>query len=195
MIPSEGYDTSLKILSVCQYLLTLAYGEKSGNTSDGDTRLRWCPPSIAGEPVLPTPALMSAGWHEVGEGEAKPLDGSEPIDRFIAPESSAHQADLLRKGIKQILCREVMGNDDLIARTTEEPRDELRERCGPQYRGWVSYAERPPFERMVCILLIRDLSFLLTLVTAYASRCASRGKSQTLLLFAAVLFLHWSAPL
>ena len=77
MIPSEGYDTSLKILSVCQYLLTLAYGEKSGNTSDGDTQLRWCPPSIAGEPVLPTPALMSAGWHGVGEGEAKPLDGSE----------------------------------------------------------------------------------------------------------------------
>jgi hypothetical protein len=35
MIHSEGYDTSLKILSVCQYLLTLAYGEKSGNTSDG----------------------------------------------------------------------------------------------------------------------------------------------------------------
>ncbi len=58
MIHSEDYDTSLKILSVCQYLLTLAYGEKSGNTSDGDTQLRWCPPSIAGEPVLPTPALM-----------------------------------------------------------------------------------------------------------------------------------------
>jgi hypothetical protein len=65
MIHSEGYETSLKILSVGQCLLTLAYGEKSGNTSDGDTQLRWSPPRIAGEPVLPTPAMMrthGTGW-------------------------------------------------------------------------------------------------------------------------------------
>ena len=36
----------------------------------------------------------------------------EKIDRFIGTEASAYQTDLLRKGIKQILCREVMGNDD-----------------------------------------------------------------------------------
>jgi hypothetical protein len=59
-----------------------------------------------------------------------------------------------------------MGNHDLIARTREEPRDELQERFGPQYRGWVSYAKRPPSERMVCFLLMRDLSVLFTLVGA-----------------------------
>jgi hypothetical protein len=58
LIHSEGDETSLEILSVCQYLLTLASGEKSGNTSDGDTQLRWSPPGIACEPVLPTPAVM-----------------------------------------------------------------------------------------------------------------------------------------
>ncbi len=90
----------------------------------------------------------------------------EKIDRFIGAEASAHQTNLLCKGIEQIMCREVMGNDDLIARTREEPRDELQERFGPLYRGWVSYAERPPYERMVCFLLIRDLSSLFTLVAA-----------------------------
>ena len=95
MIHSEGDDTLLKILSVCQYLLTLAYGEKSGNTSDGDTQLRCSPPGIAGEPVLPTPALMSAGWHEVGEGEAKPLVGSEPreVSQRIADASEPSRCD------------------------------------------------------------------------------------------------------
>ena len=58
MIHSEGYETSLKILSVCQYLLTLAYSEKIGNTSDGDTQLRRSPPGIVCEPILPTPVVM-----------------------------------------------------------------------------------------------------------------------------------------
>jgi len=58
MIHSEGYETLLKILSVCQYLLTLAYSEKSGNTSDGDTQLRWSKPGIACEPIVPTPTVM-----------------------------------------------------------------------------------------------------------------------------------------
>ena len=58
MIHSEGYEILLKILSVCQYLLPHTYGEKSGNTSDGDTQLRWSPPGIACEPIMPTPALM-----------------------------------------------------------------------------------------------------------------------------------------
>jgi hypothetical protein len=95
MIHSEGYDTSWKILAVCQYLLTLAYGEKSGNTSEGDTQLRWSPPGIAGEPVLPPPALMSAGWHEVSEGEAKPLVGSEPreVSQRIADASKPSRCD------------------------------------------------------------------------------------------------------
>ncbi len=46
MIHSEGYETSVKILSVCQYLLTLASSEKIGNTSEGDTQLRRSRPSI-----------------------------------------------------------------------------------------------------------------------------------------------------
>ena len=64
------------------------------------------------------------------------------------------------------MCREVTGNDDLIARTREEPRDELQERFEPQYRGWVSYVERPPSKRMFCFLLIRGLFFLFTLEVA-----------------------------
>jgi hypothetical protein len=58
MIHSEGDETSLKILAVCQSLLTLAESQKIGNTSDGDTLLGWSRPGIACEPVLPTPAVM-----------------------------------------------------------------------------------------------------------------------------------------
>ena len=58
MIHSEGDETLWKILSVCHSLLTLASREKIGNTSDGDTQLRWSPLGIACGPVLPTPVVM-----------------------------------------------------------------------------------------------------------------------------------------
>ena len=58
MIHSEGNETTLEMLSVCQSLLRRAESEKIGNTSDDDTLLRRSPPGIAGESVLPTPAVM-----------------------------------------------------------------------------------------------------------------------------------------
>jgi hypothetical protein len=95
MIHSEGYETSLKILSVSQCFLTLAYGEKSGNTSDGDTQLRWSPPSIAGEPILPTSAMMPAARHGVDEEEAWPPAGTQPME---APQHIADASGRSRCG-------------------------------------------------------------------------------------------------
>jgi hypothetical protein len=60
VIHSEGNDTSWNE-SLCVSLPpVLVGGEKSGNASDGDTELRWSPPGIAGEPIMPTPAVMGA---------------------------------------------------------------------------------------------------------------------------------------
>jgi hypothetical protein len=47
----------------------------------------------------------------------------EKIDGFIRSEVSAHQTDLLCKGFKQVLRREMLREDDLIARTTQAPRN------------------------------------------------------------------------
>jgi hypothetical protein len=45
-------------LLVCRFLLLLVYGEKSRNTSKSDAPL-WRPrPSIAYEPIVPTPTMM-----------------------------------------------------------------------------------------------------------------------------------------
>src|SRR6266700_7356319 len=43
------------------------------------------------------------------------------------------------------------------------PKDGQQQRCAPLYRGWVSYLERPPFERRICFLLIRGLFSLYAL--------------------------------
>src|SRR2546425_4437928 len=48
------------------------------------------------------------------------------------------------------------------------PKGDREQRCGPQYRGWVSYLERPPSERLTWFLLIRVLSLLFPLGAAQA---------------------------
>ncbi len=43
----------------------LVHSQKSGNTSKSDAPLRWSPPGVACEPILPTPAMMRThrtGW-------------------------------------------------------------------------------------------------------------------------------------
>jgi len=65
IIHSEGRDIFSKNLSVGPFLLMLAGGEKSGNTCDSDTELRWSPPGVVSEPSVPTPAVMrthGTGW-------------------------------------------------------------------------------------------------------------------------------------
>jgi len=55
---SERYDSFLKNLCACQFLLTLAYSEKSWNACNGDTKEWWSPPSVLCKPIKPTPAMM-----------------------------------------------------------------------------------------------------------------------------------------
>ena len=62
----------------------------------------------------------------------------QKIDGFIAAEASSHQTDLLRKGLKQPLRRQVAGNDDDFSKPRRHREDDLQERFGPQYKGWVS---------------------------------------------------------
>ena len=57
---SERSNSFLKPLCACQFLLTLVYGKKSGNASNGNAQKRWSPPGIACEPILPTPSMMRA---------------------------------------------------------------------------------------------------------------------------------------
>src|SRR6266571_199335 len=65
LIHSEGYGTALKKLLWWPVPPSLLHSEKSGNASDRDTELRWSPPGVACEPILPTPAMMrtdGTGW-------------------------------------------------------------------------------------------------------------------------------------
>ena len=88
MIHSEGDETSLKILTVCQSLLTLAESEKIGNTSDGDTLLGWSPPGIVCESILPTPAVMRTDGTRWARGRGNALHTvrkREDLDVLPAP--------------------------------------------------------------------------------------------------------------
>src|SRR5260370_2258938 len=55
---SERCDSFLKLLCACSFLLTLADSKKSGNASNSNAQTGWSPPSIACEPIVPTPAMM-----------------------------------------------------------------------------------------------------------------------------------------
>jgi len=66
LIHSEGEGTALKQL-LCWWSVPpcLVHSQKSGNTSKSDAPLRWSPPGVACEPILPTPAMMRThrtGW-------------------------------------------------------------------------------------------------------------------------------------
>jgi hypothetical protein len=90
MVHSEGEETSLKILAVCQSLLTLAESEKIGNTSDGDTLVSRSPPGIACESVLPTPAVMRTHrtrWAGRRGKARRPAGKREDLDVLPAPVS------------------------------------------------------------------------------------------------------------
>ena len=66
----------------------LVASEKSGNTSDGDTQLRWSPPGIAGEPVVPTPAMMrthGTGWTRRRLGSAACLSKWKDLNVLPTP--------------------------------------------------------------------------------------------------------------
>src|ERR1700676_3233400 len=57
-----------------------------------------------------------------------PADGvaykqGHKVNRFIAAEAASYEADLLCKSLKQPLGRQVTGNHDVIARTTQAPKD------------------------------------------------------------------------
>jgi hypothetical protein len=49
---------------------------------------------------------------------------SQKINGFIGAKASAHQTDLMRKGGHSPLRRQVLDSDDVIARTTQVPRDD-----------------------------------------------------------------------
>ena len=62
----------------------------------------------------------------------------EKIDGFIRSEAPAHQAHQMGKDFKLPLRRQVTGNHDVIAQTTQAPKDDQEVRFGPRYRDWVS---------------------------------------------------------
>ena len=77
----------------------------------------------------------------------------QKIQRFIAPEGPSHQLDLMCKGGNSPLCCEVLGQDDLIARTTQEQMDAPQERFEPLCWAWVSYSKRPQISRVCFVSL------------------------------------------
>jgi hypothetical protein len=58
MIRSEGKDCLSKNCSVCHLLLTRTAGQSYGNASDRDPQVRWSPPRVPCEPILPIPTVM-----------------------------------------------------------------------------------------------------------------------------------------
>ena len=65
LMHSEGEGTVLKELLWWPVPPCLVPSQKIRSTSDGHTQLRWSEPGVAGEPVLPTPAMMrthGTGW-------------------------------------------------------------------------------------------------------------------------------------
>src|SRR5205809_521430 len=82
-----------KSFFVCQLLRGRLDGKKSGNEGLGDMELRWSPPGVAREPIMPTKALMPAGRHGVDEEEAWPPAEPEPMEapQHIVGESRAVQ--------------------------------------------------------------------------------------------------------
>src|SRR6266436_4973265 len=58
------------------------------------------------------------------------------------------------------------------------PRSGFQRWFGPQYKGWISYEQRPPSGKMTHFFSIRGLSLLLLPALSFLSaRCASRGKT------------------
>src|SRR5260370_23148888 len=98
------------------------------------------------------------------------------MDGFIRSEASAHQAHLMRKGGNSPFLLQVARNDDDESETTQAPRSDFQRWFGPQYKGWISYEERPPSGKMTQFFPIRGLSLLLLPAISFLSaRCASRG--------------------
>jgi hypothetical protein len=69
---SEGKGCLSKNCSVYHFLLTHAAGQSSGNASDRDTLVRWSPPRVLGEPILPIPTMMGTyrAWGVRGRSHA-----------------------------------------------------------------------------------------------------------------------------
>src|SRR5260370_26319632 len=82
----------------------------------------------------------------------------------------------MRKGGNSPFLLQVARNDDDESETTRAPRSGFQRWFGPQYKGWISYEERPPSGKMTSFFPIRGLSFLLLPALSFLSaRCASRG--------------------
>jgi hypothetical protein len=91
LIHSEGEGTALKKLLWWPVPPVLVHGEKSGNACDGDTPLRGSPPSVACEPIAPTPAMArtkGAGW--TSRRFCLPLALSQGKHLYILPTPVGH---------------------------------------------------------------------------------------------------------
>src|SRR2546421_3314205 len=94
------------------------------------------------------------------------------------PSVRAPSARGSRKGFKQPFLLQVASYDDDESETTPEPRSGFPMWFGSQYKGWISYEQRPPSGKMTHFFPIRGLSFLLLPAISFLSaRCASRGNS------------------
>src|ERR1700737_194510 len=103
-----------------------------------------------------------------------PADGvayqqGHKVNRFITAEAASYEADLLCKSLEQSLRRQVTGNHDDFGEPCRHRRT-IKRRGLDLNTGIGYHRERPPCERMVCYLLIRDLSFLFTLVRSEERR-------------------------
>jgi hypothetical protein len=64
---------------------------------------------------------------------------SQKVERFIATEASPYQPNVMSERFHQSFCGEVLGQDNLIARTTLEPRGDPQEKFELLCKGSVSY--------------------------------------------------------
>ena len=73
---------------VCASSSCLVVGEACSNASKRNARLRWSRPGIAGEPIVPAPAVMRAQrtWWAKERGKARRLVGKrKDLDILPAP--------------------------------------------------------------------------------------------------------------
>jgi hypothetical protein len=86
--PLRGRWRCLEKASLVASPPSLLHSQTSGNAGDTDTQVRWSEPSIAGEPVLPTPTAMrthSTRWARRRQNLLLGLNQGKDLNILLAP--------------------------------------------------------------------------------------------------------------